>query len=158
MALICWGFVWYRSTENPGIFVVRLVMYIGLCLMVGLMFLGLGDKLGPSDIVSRVSLLFYVAGGIQNWTALLQRGFMKFNAGAWQPFWYSCRWRCFPSSSLSGKSFCVSDRTDGTQYRHVTSFPYPRSSDSTACQQWLCHYKSVTREFAAPPCLWRRYR
>lgn len=50
-----------NNAKNPGIFLVRLVMYIGLCLMVGLMFLGLGDKFGPSDVVSRVSLLFYVA-------------------------------------------------------------------------------------------------
>lgn len=50
-----------NNAKNPGIFIVRLIMYIGLCAMVGFMFLGLGSKYGPSDIVSRVSLLFYVA-------------------------------------------------------------------------------------------------
>eukprot|EP00286_Rhodomonas_abbreviata_P005986 CAMPEP_0181328476 /NCGR_PEP_ID=MMETSP1101-20121128/22742_1 /TAXON_ID=46948 /ORGANISM="Rhodomonas abbreviata, Strain Caron Lab Isolate" /LENGTH=693 /DNA_ID=CAMNT_0023437379 /DNA_START=8 /DNA_END=2090 /DNA_ORIENTATION=+ len=83
-----------NNAKNPGIFIVRLIMYIGLALMVGVMFLGLGNKFGPSDIVSRVSLLFYVAA------------FLVFMSVAALPFfilerqvflrersngWYSCR-------------------------------------------------------------------
>ena len=37
-------------------------MYVGLCLMCGLMYLGLGDEKDYSSINSRTSLLFYIAG------------------------------------------------------------------------------------------------
>jgi ABC-type multidrug transport system ATPase subunit len=50
-----------NNARNPGIFLVRLIMYFGLGMMVGFMFWDLGNKYGASDIVSRVSLLFYVA-------------------------------------------------------------------------------------------------
>mmetsp|Transcript_41790 Transcript_41790/g.104472 ORF Transcript_41790/g.104472 Transcript_41790/m.104472 type:complete len:677 (+) Transcript_41790:64-2094(+) len=50
-----------NNARNPGIFLVRLIMYFGLGFMVGFMFWDLGNKYDPSDIVSRVSLLFYVA-------------------------------------------------------------------------------------------------
>mmetsp|Transcript_73396 Transcript_73396/g.220515 ORF Transcript_73396/g.220515 Transcript_73396/m.220515 type:complete len:243 (+) Transcript_73396:1402-2130(+) len=36
-------------------------MYVGLCLMCGLMYLGLGDEKDYSSINSRTSLLFYIA-------------------------------------------------------------------------------------------------
>uniref|UniRef100_A0A7S4HE97 ABC transporter domain-containing protein n=1 Tax=Prymnesium polylepis TaxID=72548 RepID=A0A7S4HE97_9EUKA len=50
-----------NNLRNPGIYWVRLVMYVGLCLMCGLMYLGLGDEKDYSSINSRTSLLFYIA-------------------------------------------------------------------------------------------------
>ncbi|EKX42629.1 hypothetical protein GUITHDRAFT_73695 [Guillardia theta CCMP2712] len=49
----------FNNARNPGIFLVRLVMYIMLCLLMGFMFWDLGT--GPTDINSRVALLFFVA-------------------------------------------------------------------------------------------------
>ena len=39
---------------NPGIFLVRLIMYMGLGAMVGFMYWNLGDGKEAADIVSRV--------------------------------------------------------------------------------------------------------
>jgi len=33
-----------NNAKNPGIYWVRLVMYVMLCLMIGLMYIGLGDE------------------------------------------------------------------------------------------------------------------
>ncbi|EKX42602.1 hypothetical protein GUITHDRAFT_111286 [Guillardia theta CCMP2712] len=49
----------FNNARNPGIFLVRLIMYIMLCAMIGFMFWDL--QLGPSDINSRITMLFYVA-------------------------------------------------------------------------------------------------
>ena len=45
---------------NPAILVVRIVMYIGLCFMVGAMFWDLGSKNNHESVISRTSVLFYV--------------------------------------------------------------------------------------------------
>mmetsp|Transcript_9644 Transcript_9644/g.18978 ORF Transcript_9644/g.18978 Transcript_9644/m.18978 type:complete len:660 (-) Transcript_9644:191-2170(-) len=50
-----------NNIRNPGIYWVRFVMYVGLCLMIGLMYLGLGDEITPTSINSRTASLFYVA-------------------------------------------------------------------------------------------------
>ena len=50
-----------NNLKNPGIFLVRLIMYVGLGAMIGFMFWKLGDKYAYTDIVSRISLLFFVA-------------------------------------------------------------------------------------------------
>mmetsp|Transcript_13847 Transcript_13847/g.19216 ORF Transcript_13847/g.19216 Transcript_13847/m.19216 type:complete len:257 (-) Transcript_13847:648-1418(-) len=47
--------------RDPGIIAVRLAMYTMLALLVGLMYLNLGDKYDYSSIQSRISMLFYVA-------------------------------------------------------------------------------------------------
>jgi len=47
--------------RDPGIFGVRLFMYTMLAVVIGLMWLNLGDKKDFESIGSRVSLLFYVA-------------------------------------------------------------------------------------------------
>lgn len=44
---------------NPGILWVRFVMYSMLSLMIGLLFLGLGNKTSTTSIFSRTSVLFY---------------------------------------------------------------------------------------------------
>ena len=36
-------------------------MYVMLCLMIGLMYIGLGDEYNYSAINSRTSMLFYIA-------------------------------------------------------------------------------------------------
>jgi hypothetical protein len=46
---------------NPGTFGVRLVMYIMLALLVGLMYVDLDDDTDHSGVNSRTSLFFYVA-------------------------------------------------------------------------------------------------
>uniref|UniRef100_A0A7S3YW53 ABC transporter domain-containing protein n=1 Tax=Lotharella globosa TaxID=91324 RepID=A0A7S3YW53_9EUKA len=48
-------------TRDPGIYGVRLAMYTMLALLIGLMWLNLGDQKDFSSITSRTSLLFYVA-------------------------------------------------------------------------------------------------
>ncbi|EOD34886.1 hypothetical protein EMIHUDRAFT_363297 [Emiliania huxleyi CCMP1516] len=50
-----------NNAKNPGIYWVRLVMYVMLCLMIGLMYIGLGDEYDYSSINSRTSMLFYIA-------------------------------------------------------------------------------------------------
>jgi len=50
-----------NNARNPGIYWVRLVMYVMLCLMIGLMYIGLGDEYDYSAINSRTSMLFYIA-------------------------------------------------------------------------------------------------
>ncbi|KAL1504553.1 hypothetical protein AB1Y20_010953 [Prymnesium parvum] len=50
-----------NNVRNPGIFWVRFVMYVMLSLMIGLMYLNLGDDFSTSSITSRVSMIFYVA-------------------------------------------------------------------------------------------------
>mmetsp|Transcript_9371 Transcript_9371/g.29940 ORF Transcript_9371/g.29940 Transcript_9371/m.29940 type:complete len:666 (-) Transcript_9371:83-2080(-) len=50
-----------NNLRNPGIYWVRFVMYVGLCLVIGVMFVGLGDEFTQSSINSRLSVLFYVA-------------------------------------------------------------------------------------------------
>ena len=45
---------------NPAILIVRIVMYICLCFMVGAMFWNLGDKNNHEGVISRASVLFYV--------------------------------------------------------------------------------------------------
>ncbi|GBG32321.1 ABC transporter G family member 11 [Hondaea fermentalgiana] len=50
-----------NNLRNPGIYWVRFVMYVGLCLMIGLMYLGLGDEFTATSINSRTASLFYVA-------------------------------------------------------------------------------------------------
>uniref|UniRef100_A0A7S0EUT3 ABC transporter domain-containing protein n=1 Tax=Hanusia phi TaxID=3032 RepID=A0A7S0EUT3_9CRYP len=49
----------FNNARNPGIFLVRLVMYAMLCAIIGFMFWNL--QLGPSDINSRITMLFFVA-------------------------------------------------------------------------------------------------
>ena len=44
---------------NPGIMWVRFAMYSMLSLMIGLLFLGLGDRASTTSILSRSSVLFY---------------------------------------------------------------------------------------------------
>lgn len=46
---------------NPGTFGVRLVMYVMLALLVGLMYVNLDDDTDHSGVNSRTSLFFYVA-------------------------------------------------------------------------------------------------
>jgi ABC-type multidrug transport system ATPase subunit len=48
-----------NNLRNPGVYWVRAVMYVGLSVMVGLMFRGIGDT--HEDITGRIALLFYVA-------------------------------------------------------------------------------------------------
>jgi len=50
-----------NNARNPGIYWVRLVMYVMLCLMIGLMYVGLGDEYDYSSVNSRTSMLFYIA-------------------------------------------------------------------------------------------------
>uniref|UniRef100_A0A7S2SQZ2 ABC transporter domain-containing protein n=1 Tax=Mucochytrium quahogii TaxID=96639 RepID=A0A7S2SQZ2_9STRA len=50
-----------NNLRNPGIYWVRLAMYVGLCLLIGVMFINLGDKFGASTINSRVSILFFTS-------------------------------------------------------------------------------------------------
>jgi energy-coupling factor transporter ATP-binding protein EcfA2 len=50
---------WLNNIRNPGIYWVRLFMYVGLSAMVGLMFQDIGNK--EEDITGRTALLFYVA-------------------------------------------------------------------------------------------------
>jgi len=50
-----------NNARNPGIYGVRLAMYIMLSAMVGFMYWNLGDKYDYQSITSRISLLFYVA-------------------------------------------------------------------------------------------------
>lgn len=45
--------------KNPGIFGVRLFMYIMLCFMIGVMFLKVGKSFKHEDIIARSGLLFY---------------------------------------------------------------------------------------------------
>jgi len=45
--------------KNPGIMIVRLVMYTMLCFMIGVLYVNLGEKKEHQDIVSRVGMLFY---------------------------------------------------------------------------------------------------
>jgi hypothetical protein len=47
--------------RDPGIVLVRLVMYVMLSVLIGLMFWGIGDAKKDGDVVARVSILFYVA-------------------------------------------------------------------------------------------------
>ena len=47
--------------RDPGILGVRLVMYSMLSVLIALMFLNLGDSFNDSDVVARVSVLFFVA-------------------------------------------------------------------------------------------------
>jgi hypothetical protein len=47
--------------RDPGIVAVRLAMYVMLSILIGLMFWGLGDDKGDSDIIARVSIIFFVA-------------------------------------------------------------------------------------------------
>ncbi|EKX38776.1 hypothetical protein GUITHDRAFT_115105 [Guillardia theta CCMP2712] len=49
----------FNNARNPGIFLVRLIMYVMLCAMIGFMFWKLGIE--ASDINSRITMLFYVA-------------------------------------------------------------------------------------------------
>jgi len=50
-----------NNARNPGIYYVRLVMYAMLCLMLGLVFVGVGDRNKHEDIQSRVNLLWYTS-------------------------------------------------------------------------------------------------
>lgn len=50
-----------NSARNPGIFGVRLVMYIMLSFMVGFMFYRVGYKEDDRSITARICLLFFVA-------------------------------------------------------------------------------------------------
>jgi len=50
-----------NNLRNPGIYWVRFAMYTMLSLMIGFMFWDLGDKRTPESIVSRTSVLFFVA-------------------------------------------------------------------------------------------------
>lgn len=50
-----------NNARNPGIFMLRFAMYVMLSLMIGVMYLDLGDSFGQADINSRVSVLFFVA-------------------------------------------------------------------------------------------------
>mmetsp|Transcript_3510 Transcript_3510/g.7377 ORF Transcript_3510/g.7377 Transcript_3510/m.7377 type:complete len:602 (-) Transcript_3510:491-2296(-) len=50
-----------NNIRNPGIYWVRLVMYVMLCLMIGLMYLNLGDEFDYSSMNSRTSMLFFIA-------------------------------------------------------------------------------------------------
>jgi ABC-type multidrug transport system ATPase subunit len=59
-ATLCHRFT-LNNMRNPGIYWVRLVMYVMLCLMIGLMYIGLGDEYDYSSINSRTSMLFYIA-------------------------------------------------------------------------------------------------
>lgn len=45
--------------KNPGIMIVRLVMYTMLCFMIGVLYVNLGDKIEHQDINSRIGMLFY---------------------------------------------------------------------------------------------------
>ena len=45
--------------KNPGIFGVRIFMYIMLCIMIGILYINLGDKKTDADIGSRSGMLFY---------------------------------------------------------------------------------------------------
>jgi len=45
--------------KNPGVMIVRLVMYIMLCFMIGVLYLNLGDQTNHQDIIARVGMLFY---------------------------------------------------------------------------------------------------
>merc|ERR1711871_858950 len=50
-----------NNIKNPGIFWVRFIMYAFLCLMIGLMYLNLGDEYSSASINSRLGVLFYLA-------------------------------------------------------------------------------------------------
>lgn len=50
-----------NNLRNPGIFWVRFAMYTMLSLMIGLMYLELGDDFSPSSVLSRINILFFVA-------------------------------------------------------------------------------------------------
>jgi len=50
-----------NNVRNPGIFWVRFGMYSMLSLMIGLMYLNLGDDKSPSSVISRINILFFVA-------------------------------------------------------------------------------------------------
>eukprot|EP00968_Pinguiococcus_pyrenoidosus_P007475 scaffold495_cov243-Pinguiococcus_pyrenoidosus.AAC.30 len=50
-----------NNARNPGIYYVRLVMYAMLCLVLGLMFIGVGDRDDHQDIQSRINLLWYTS-------------------------------------------------------------------------------------------------
>lgn len=45
--------------KNPGVMIVRLVMYTMLCFMIGVLYVNLGDKVDHTDVISRISLLFF---------------------------------------------------------------------------------------------------
>lgn len=45
--------------KNPGIMIVRLVMYTMLCFMIGVLYVNLGDKIDHQDVISRISMLFF---------------------------------------------------------------------------------------------------
>lgn len=55
------GRAFMNNALNPGIFLVRLIMYTGLAFLIGFMYWDLGNSHGAEDVVSRVALLFYVA-------------------------------------------------------------------------------------------------
>ena len=51
----------WNNVKNPGIYWVRFFMYVALSLVIGLMYLNLGDDYGPKAVNSRINVLFFVA-------------------------------------------------------------------------------------------------